>query len=215
MPSWDYGNAFKEFPCEHGVVVFDNGSKAKVCDITKELPGFMCDADLLFIDPPWTQGNITAFYTKADKGSAPVFMDFHAALFERIAEIAPRACYVEMGKERLADTILSMRKLFPQVTFFNSTYYHKAQNMCYIVYGGKKRPAMKLDGMDEEDAIKFLCKNEDYACIGDLCMGRGLVGVNAYMAKKRFVGSELNHKRLSVLLQRITKIGGTYRILEG
>ena len=39
--------------------------------------------------------------------------------------------------------------------------------------------------------------------IGDLCMGRGLVGVNAYKNGKRFVGTELNHKRLAVLLERI------------
>ena len=34
-------------------------------------------------------------------------------------------------------------------------------------------------------------------------MGRGLVGVNAYKNGKRFVGTELNHKRLAVLLERI------------
>jgi uncharacterized protein (DUF2344 family) len=46
-------------------------------------------------------------------------------------------------------------------------------------------------------------KNEEYNVIGDLCMGRGLVGLNAYRNGKRFVGTELNHKRLSVLIEKV------------
>ena len=214
MSNWDYGDVYKEFPCEHGTVVFDNNSKVKVCDLTKEMPEFMRSADLIFVDPPWNQANISSFYTKADKDSAPYFMDFHAALMQRIDQISPGACYIEIGKERLADTIMAMRSLFPYVTFFNSSYYHRAQNICYVVYGGKKRPKLKLDGLDEETIIERICNDETYECIGDLCMGRGLVGINAYKAGRRFVGTELNHKRLSILLQRIVKIGGTYRIEE-
>lgn len=45
-------------------------------------------------------------------------------------------------------------------------------------------------------------------------MGRGLVGVNAYKNGKRFVGTELNHKRLAVLLERIVNMGGTYRLVK-
>jgi hypothetical protein len=66
--------------------------------------------------------------------------------------------------------------------------------------------------MDEEDIIEWICKNEEYNCIGDLCIGRGLVGINAYKNSKKFVGTELNKKRLSVLLERIIQIGGTYEI---
>ena len=60
--------------------------------------------------------------------------------------------------------------------------------------------------MDEEDIIEWVCANEEYECIGDLCMGQGLVGVNAYKNGKRFVGIDLNHKRLSVLIERIKKL---------
>ena len=45
-------------------------------------------------------------------------------------------------------------------------------------------------------------------------MGRGLVGVNAYKNGKRFVGTELNHKRLAVLLERIVNMGGTYKLIK-
>lgn len=73
---------------------------------------------------------------------------------------------------------------------------------------------MPLDYTDEEDAIAWVCENEEYDCIGDLCMGRGLIGVNAYKNGKRFVGTELNHKRLAVLLERIVNMGGTYKLIK-
>ena len=65
---------------------------------------------------------------------------------------------------------------------------------------------MDVYAMDEEKIIEFICKNIEYNCIGDICMGRGLVGLNSYLNNKNFVGIELNHKRLSVLLENISKI---------
>ena len=63
-------------------------------------------------------------------------------------------------------------------------------------------------------AIMWVCKNEEYDCMGDLCIGQGLVGVNAYKNGKRFVGTELNHKRLAVLLDRISSLGGSYKLIN-
>lgn len=210
MANWDYGDAYLRHPCQTGTVFFGDGSQVEVCDLMLRMPDFMRYADLVFVDPPWTQGNATAFYTKAQAVGAPHYADFRAALFARIAEIAPDTCFVEMGKDGLADTIMAMRKLYRNVTFFNATYYHRPGNLCYVVRGGRRKPARKYDGMDEEDIIAAICREEDYTCIGDLCMGRGLVGVNAYQAGRRFVGIELNHKRLSVLLERICELGGSY-----
>jgi hypothetical protein len=133
-------------------------------------------------------------------------------LFECIREISPRACYVEVGKEYLAEFILKMKSVFKYVTFYNSTYYHSKDKLCYVIRGSSKRKKLPLDNMDEEDIIEWICKNEEYNCIGDLCIGRGLVGINAYKNSKKFVGTELNKKRLSVLLERIIQIGGTYEI---
>ena len=96
-----------------------------------------------------------------------------------------------------------MRKLYKYVTFYNSTYYRDNNRLCYVIRGSNNAKKPSLDGMDEEDIIKWVCKNEDYSCIGDLCMGQGLVGVNAYKNGKRFVGTEANHKRLSVLVEKL------------
>ena len=84
--------------------------------------------------------------------------------------------------------------------------------MCYVIRGSRKRKKLPLDYMDEEDIIAWICEHEEYDCIGDLCMGLGLVGIHASRNGKKFIGTELNHKRLSVLLERLSKAGRKYEL---
>ena len=51
---------------------------------------------------------------------------------------------------------------------------------------------------------------ENPACIADLCTGRGLTTVAAYMLGKKFVGTELNKRRLAVAIERVNNLGGKY-----
>ena len=78
------------------------------------------------------------------------------------------------------------------------------------VFGGFQKKNLQLDRVDEEDIIQWVCANENYECIADLCMGRGLVAVNAAKNKKSFVGTELNPKRLAVTLERLHNLGYDY-----
>jgi len=207
MANWNYGDAYKRYPLDNDPYIFQDGSIVKVHDIFNPLPPFMENADMLFVDPPWNLSNINTFYTKAEKSErVKSFESFYSRLFWCIKKINPNICYVEIGKQHLSDFIIEMRKIFKYVTFYNSTYYHNKDNLCYVVRGSKKAKKPKLDNMDEENIIEWICKNEDYTCIGDLCMGRGLVGINAYVNHKIFVGTELNHKRLSVLVEKINKL---------
>jgi len=206
MTNWNYGDAYLKYPIPEEGYEFDNGSFIKVHDIFNPIPKFMQEADLLFIDPPWNLGNINTFYTKAEKTERiESFERFYLRLFQCIKEIKANTCYVEVGKEYLAEFIIEMKKIYKYVTFYNSTYYHNKDRLCYIIRGSKKFKKPKLDYMDEENIIEWICENENYSCIGDLCMGRGLVGLNAYKNNKKFVGTELNKKRLSVLIERIEK----------
>jgi len=209
--NWNYGDAYKRHPINKGIAKFSNGSMLQCHDIFNPLPEFMLNADLLFTDAPWNKSNLASFYTKAE---ITAFIDsydqFYTRLFECIKQINSDTAYCEIGKEYLAEFIIEMKKIYKYVTFYNSTYYHKKSNLCYVVRGSNKFKKPKLDGMDEEDIIEWVCENEDYKCIADLCMGRGLVAVNAYKNEKKFVGTELNHKRLSVTLERLCNIGGNY-----
>ncbi len=210
---WNYGDAYLRHPIEKGRAVFPDGSCLMVNNIFSPLPDFMRQADLLFVDPPWNKGNMTSFYTKADMmPPAETYEDFYARLFACIKGISPEVCYLEIGKEHLADFVVEMRKLYKKVTFYNSSYYHKRDNRCYVVRGWKRGKPPRLDDMDEEDIIEWVCQHETYQCIGDLCMGRGLVAVNAYKSGKQFVGAELNHKRLSVALKTLSALGANYKV---
>lgn len=206
---YNYGDAYLRYPLETEPYVFKDGSIVQVHDIFYRLPEFMSQADLIFVDPPWNLGNLNTFYSKAEIDERhDSFRRFYERLFACIGDfINPHTCYVEVGKEHLADFIVEMRRLFKYVTFYNSTYYHNKKNLCYVIRGSQKHKKPALDGMDEEDIIEWICANEGYNVIGDLCMGRGLVGLNAYRNGKRFVGTELNHKRLSVLIENIVKEG--------
>jgi len=212
MSKWEYGEAYKRHTIEPGkIVTFEDGSKLQVHDIFDPLPDFMREADLIFVDPPWNLGNLNSFYTKADRQDhQDSFERFYKRLFVCIEEINPRTCYIEVGKQYLPEFVTEARKLYKQVTFYNSSYYHKRDNICYVIRASNNRKKVPLEYMDEEDIIAWICANEDYECIGDLCMGLGLVGLNAHKNGKRFVGTELNPKRLAVLLEKISDGGMTY-----
>ena len=203
---WEYGGSYLNYPIKPAVPYIIDKNIIMASDLIDELPDFMKKADILFIDPPWNLRNLNTFYMKARlMPKVESYEEFYEILFKRIGEIKANLCFLEIGKEYLADFIKEMKKLYKHVTFYNSTYYNNSKNLCYIVQGSEKRLNLKLDGMDEEKIIEFICKNLQYECIGDMCMGRGLVGFNSYLNNKNFVGIELNHKRLSVLLENISK----------
>jgi hypothetical protein len=208
---WDYDGSIYKFPIEAGQVWSCQYGTLMVNDLYLGLPDFMLSADCVFSDPPWNKGNENSFRTKADlEHSETSFADFMKALFIRIDAISPKTCYIEMGKQNLsiAKDLLTAR--FPEISVFNSTYYHSAKNPCFILRGGMEKSSLDLEGLDEEDAIAAICAKEKYDIIADICMGRGAVGYNAFINKRRFVGTELNPKRLAVLINKIHKVGGDW-----
>lgn len=208
MSNWDYGGLHRLYDMS-GVIKLPNNSQVQACDWTKELPAFMREADTLFIDPPWNIGNVNTFYTKADQPHVAFdFYEFSTILWQRIDEIAPKFLFLEMGKEYLGWYLEEARRRFHYVTFYNSTYYKKRDNKCYVIHAtsdSRRRRYKDLEDLDEAAIIEWLCANHEYQCIGDLCMGTGLVGKHAFLNHRRFVGTELNHKRLAILVDFIKR----------
>lgn len=208
MANWEYGGTYKDLDMS-GEIDLPNQSQVKACDWILEMPEFMKRADTLFVDPPWNMGNVNTFYYKADKPHLDGFNfeSFSLRLFERIDEISPSFLFVEIGKEALAWYLIQCQQRYKYVTFYNSTYYRKAENKCYVIHAcneHKRKRYPALEDMDERDIIAWICSNHDYKCIGDLCMGMGLVGQNAFDNGKPFVGTELNPKRLAKLVDYVT-----------
>ena len=205
MSNWEYKGIYKKYNME-GIIEMPNNSKLQVCDLTVEMPEFMKQADTLFIDPPCSMGNLRTFYTKSDIECNQEFKAFFNSLFQRIDEIAPKYLFLELFKISRNLFIEECKKRYTSVVEYNATYYHSKKNTCYVIHCTNEKENTnypELEGKDEEDIIKWICKNHNYSCIGDLCMGTGLVAKYAFDNKKQFVGTELNKKRLALVVDYI------------
>ena len=203
---WEYGEAYKRHDMA-GEIRLPNDSVVQVCDWIAEMPDFMRRADTIFVDPPWNMGNVRTFYTKAEKDRPGMdFPAFSDHLWRRLDDIRPATLFVEMGKEYLADYLMAAKERYRYVTFYNSTYYRRRENKCYVIHATndfQTRRYAELEDKDEAEIIAWVAANHPYGCIGDLCMGQGLIGKRAYDNGRSFVGTELNYKRLAVLVDYI------------
>ena len=207
---WSYGDSWERFPIEPGVPWREKstGSVVQVQDLYEGLPGFLKQADLIYTDPPWNTSNINSFYTKAGLTTRRTFGTFIEMLFDRFHQINPRVCYCEVGKQNLQVVISKMKALYPAVQHWEVTYYRK--HLSYLVRGGSEPTSVDFTGMDDDDTPLLAMQTEDFSCVADTCMGRGLIGVTAHKLGKRFVGTELNKRRLAVLIDKIHKLGGQW-----
>lgn len=176
----------------------------KVHDIFDQTPDFMKNADCLFCDPPCSKGNLKSFYTKASLDLAKTYDAFNEALFRTIDEIKPGRVFIEVFKSNklLIEKYLISRYI--NVSTTQSYYYYNKSNLCWVVQASNA-VLIDIPYNDEQAIIEFICKAVDFKCIADPCMGRGLVGYYANKYNKAFVGTELNYKRLAVLIDRINK----------
>jgi hypothetical protein len=187
-----------------GSIELPNKSKVKVCDLINKMPNFMKRANILFIDPPCSQGNMTSFYTKADKINNNKYELFYKSLFKRIDEIKPDLLFLEVFKSNKDIFFQKCKDIYKYIFVYDSFYYNNKKNKCWIIQASNKiNKKYDINNIDEEKVIKWICKNIKYNCIGDLCMGTGLVGKYSYLNKKSFVGIELNKKRLAILVDFI------------
>lgn len=206
MSKWEYGGVYKKYNMD-GEIKVGNGI-LKVHNIFEPLPEFMKQADVIFCDPPCSKVNINSFYTKADRTDYQEdYTPFAERFFECIDEIKPKQLFVEVFKSNYDYFLNEMKKRYKHIYVCNSKYYNNNKNKCWIFHGTNDVADMELlkvcEFMDEEKIIEWICANVQFECIGDLCMGRGLVGWNAYRNGKKFVGTELNKKRLAVLVDKI------------
>lgn len=186
-----------------GEIKIGNGT-VKVHDIFDDLPSFMKNADCLFIDPPCNDGNLKSFYTKADLVKRDSFIKFNNRLFDLIDLINPKHLFIEAFKSNYDEIFSKINQRFgDNMQVFQSYYYGTTNNKCWIFYATIEPNKFEIPFMDEEKVIEYICKNVNFNCIGDLCMGKGLVGFYANKYNKKFVGTELNQKRLACLIEHI------------
>lgn len=209
-----YDGSIDEYPIkESDVYELANGSKIQIADITKGIPSFEKQADCVFIDPAGSKGVLKSYYTKADK-ECPVdsFDEFVGWIKKSLNDINPDRLFVECFMRNRDSLEAMVRELFPHVVVYDSMYYHKAENKCWIIQGTKQPEKYDFDGMDEWDIVYKMCKEVPFKSIADFFMGQGLVAEAAYSAGKPFFGSDMNPNRLAVAISRVAKKGGVWSI---
>lgn len=204
--AWDYGGFADKYDMS-GEIHIGTGI-VQVHDIFNPLPEFMRQADVIFSDPPYNKSALSSYYTKAGLSEKP---DSFEAFFYRFIEcvdiISPKLLCLEVGLAQTDMYIREFANLYKNVHKVESWYYGNKNQKCNILFFSNQEFSecvTNMPSMDEEQVIDYLCKNLEYSCIGDLCMGKGLVGFYSNKYGKPFVGTELNPKRLAVCCERVT-----------
>lgn len=202
------------------MTVFDlpNDSRVAVHDLYDPLPEWMSRADVVFTDIPYNQSLLTNYAMRPEaQRSVRNDVRFEGFIYRLvtaiITEVSPRTVFIECGKQAVERIEADLGNFYHHVQVYKGTYYRKEKNAAYVVQGiahlNLERAAIPLglpfDGMDEADMVAWLCANAEFDCIGDLCMGKGLVGREAYKNGRSFVGTELNPARLQVLVDWVGK----------
>jgi hypothetical protein len=189
--------------CQFGAVM--------VHDLYDGLPAFMREADLVFVDPPYNLGLENNFRGRVPgKARSTSFAGFLDVLFDHIAGIAPTVCFVEIGKQQVDTVGERLSRLYPSVVTYPAVYYRR--NPCFVLRAAAQPGAIDYSGMDEQDIIAKLCKEETYDVVADLCMGKGATGRSALAAGRQFRGIELNPERLVVLMDHLAAKGADWRM---
>ena len=207
---WTYGDSWERYPIEPGQTWTERmtGSRLAVSDILRGLPGFMCDADMIYCDPPFGAGALNSFYHKAGIDERHTFAEFADAMEEAISSISPSICYLEIGRQNVDVYRKILADLYLVVQEWGIVYSKKSPML--LLRGGSSSQEFDFSGCDDRDAPLLAMQHEQFSCVADFCMGRGLTALSAFSEGKRFVGTDLNKRRLAVTIDRIARQGGVW-----
>lgn len=202
---YKYGNLCDKYNMQ-GDIHIGTGI-VKVHDIFNPLPEFMKQADVIFVDPPYNQSALSSYYTKSGLIHKADFFDFFCRLFDCIKSINPKLLFIECSEKMVKKYVDKTKECYSNVLVKQSYYYNDKRKKCCIICASNMDFDYSIKNIpfaDEEKIIEYICNNIDFYCIGDLCMGKGLVAFYANKAGKKFVGTELNKYRLAVCLERVS-----------
>lgn len=209
MANWDYGGFADKYDMT-GEIHIGTGI-VQVHDIFNPLPEFMKTADVIFSDPPYNKSALSSYYTKAGLTEKPDSFDsFFYRFIECLDIISPKLICLEVGVAQTPMYLDGLKQIgYTHIIQAESYYYGNKNQKCNMLFASKNNDIPEvlktIPFMDEEQVIKYICKYVEYSCIGDLCMGKGLVGYYSNKFGKPFVGTELNPKRLAVCCERVVK----------
>lgn len=223
--NWDYGGHIIEFPIKENEIWGEDrfGSRVMVADISDGVPRIFdgVHINLLYVDPPWNKGNVNSFITKLSGGKQHIsdfFDDFVKPYFQVVKGINPDIFYTEIGKQNVQLFEKMMHSLFEHVQVWKVTYYKKHES--FVIRGSNYGEiGFDFTGLDDGRIPGIAIDQEEQngsriETVGDVCMGKGLTLLYANANGKRFIGSELNPKRIALGFYRAKLMGFNYHRLE-
>jgi len=201
VSKWDYGDEGRRFPVIPGDVWTVDGDHWFGCGdvLDFHLPTEQ-PYTLVYTDPPWQQGNVNAFRTKA---GLPKATHSWLDLYRRIVEVAGGLpCWIE-GGVRQGEQVQAILP-GPARAAFPITYYRKHQ--CLLHYTGPEPPRCDPSGVDDEHTPAYVLRNYPIGVVLDLCAGRGLTARAAYKLGWQSFNVELHPQRVSAALARLAKM---------
>lgn len=185
----------------------------------KDLMGGM-QADFMYSDPPWGQGNLRYWQTMNKKMTGaerndPDYTDFLNHYFDLVAEFAKDRIVVEYGIQWADDVIkICESRGFKHQTTFKSIY--ASQNLPLDIHFFSKTGTMPIP--DDTEAFCSVTKGyklvsglgsrlipDNAELILDPCCGMGYSAQLAIDNGLAFRGNELNEARLQKTIARLEK----------
>jgi len=210
---WTYGEEGERYPVQVGQV-WRVGKHTFVCSDLMESDTYERFASggpkptLLYCDPPWNQGNVNSFRTKAGlKHVEYSYLD----LYRRIAEVGARwgiPMYIEAGNREQK----KVAEVLPNRHRASFDIFYDRKNPCTLLYAGPMPTPVKrsvITGMDDAHTpAEVMRAHGPTGLVTDVCGGIGYTATNAEEVGWSSLLNELHPNRVSVALDRVHKMTG-------
>lgn len=172
-------------------------------------------ADILYSDPPWGDGNVGMWHTVAERDNPGLKVPrlSHDSLMNRIMDLIDRFVsghvFIEMGNRWADDLLDRMRRIgLDGLQVIDLVYNGGAKNLPNkLLYGSKVRPVQidiltgLIGGKCSRQAVALTATRG--GIVFDPCCGKGYSAAAALAAGMEFRGNEFNPLRLERTIARL------------
>lgn len=214
MTDWRYGDAGDRLHVQVGDVwmvgphIFACGDLEK--GHAKWLTHYCRVPMMAYTDPPWNEGNLKAFHTKAKQPYGLTFRPF----LEHLAEALKRVegdIFIEMGTDT-RDLLIEVMASAGAVLLNDWGIRYMKTHPCRLLQFAFNEEVPRLfnfnftDMDDAETPLAAIRAVEwEGGCVFDPCLGLGTTAMAAAKAGSFCLGLELNPRRLAVSIDKIAK----------
>lgn len=218
---WKYrGSGGEQFPVARGDVWSAGPHRLACLDLTRDFSLFKrfwtSTPKLMYSDPPWNDGNVSSFYTKAGQAKGTS----HSELLNKLLPI-PASLRIPGWMEASVYRTLTTERLIAThggavQEVFEITYHRRFPSLLYqITWGPQWSAPPGLAGSDDMDTPSLVIGHAvrmGYLAPGDAvvdpCVGvQGLTALACDQAGLVCFGSELSTYRMSAVLSALAARG--------